>query len=78
MESYPQGYNPCPPVMYNPCPPVSSEPQLRGGKDFFDIQVVNFNVTNGTQEPSKSINNYVGGRKAILIVNTADIDPALS
>ena len=41
--------DPCAPVMYNPCPPVNCNPcpptqaQLRGGKDFFSIQVTELN-----------------------------------
>ena len=63
-------YNPCPPVNCNPCPPT--EAQLRGGKDFFNIQVTE--LTNGGPAPggTKPLNIFCGNRKAILVVNVVD------
>ena len=69
--------DPCAPVMYNPCPPTQPA-QLRGGKDFFDIQVTENKKGNGATGPTVPLNNFCGGRKAILVVNVADFDETTS
>ena len=69
-------YNPCPPVNCNPCPPT--EAQLRGGKDFFNIQVTELTGAGPAPGGTKPLSNFCGGRKAILVVNVADADPAKS
>ena len=69
--------DPCAPVMYNPCPPTQPA-QLRGGKDFFDIQVTENKKTTGVTGPTVPLNNFCGGRKAILVVNVADADATTS
>lgn len=82
--------DPCAPVMYNPCPPVNCPPvncnpcppttaaQLRGGKDFFDIQVTEHKAGGLVPGGTTPLNTHCGGRKAILVVNVADNDPTTS
>lgn len=71
-------YNPCPPVNCNPCAPTQAPAQLRGGKDFFDIQVTECVAAGLVPGGTTPLNNFCGNRKAILVVNVADNDPSLS